>query len=170
MINAIVAMDQKRGIGKGNDLLFRIPQDFERMRSLTRGHPLVMGRKTFESIGRVLPGRTSVVVTSDKNYKVKLPIPQDSSVVVVNSLDQAIEIAEESEGNDEIFVFGGGQIFAQALPKIEKLYLTLVEGDYGADTFFPEFDESEFKVINKTEELESDGYKFRFEDLERQAA
>ncbi len=168
-ISIIVAIDEKRGIGKNNDLLFKIPGDFKRMRSLTTGHPIIMGRKTFESIGRVLPHRTNIIVTRDPSYKVE-------GAIVAGSLEEAIKMANKEEldsrlrGNDsegEIFIFGGGQIFKEALEKnlVDRLYLTIVQGDYGADTFFPDY--SAFtKVINK-EEHESDGYIYTFLDLEK---
>lgn len=157
MINIIVAMDEKRGIGKGNNLLFKIPSDFDRMKALTAGHPIVMGRKTFESIGRVLPNRTNIIITSNTDLEVE-------GAVIVNSLEMAIEAAKGAPGGEEIFIFGGGQIFKESLEKglVDKLYLTIVEGDYHADTFFPEY--SEFKVISE-QDREEDGYKFKFTDL-----
>ncbi len=161
MINIVAAMDEKRGVGKNNQLLFRIPQDFERMRKLTTGHPIIMGRKTFESIGRVLPGRTNIIVT--KNLKLKI-----KSCIITHSLEEAIEQAGTAEGSDEIFIFGGGEIFRQALEKglVDKLYLTIARGDFGADTFFPDY--SEFKKIVKEESGESNGIKFKFANLEKE--
>src|SRR5579859_2499779 len=144
-VSIIAAMDEKRGIGKNNDLLFKIPEDFTRMRNLTMGHPIIMGRKTFESIGRVLPKRTNIVVTRDSGCQIE-------GAIVVNSLDEAILKAQESEGAEEIIIFGGGQIFKEALEKglVDRLHLTIVKGDYGADTFFPEY--SAFtKVITREE-------------------
>ena len=159
-ISIIVATDEKRGIGKGNDLLFRIPEDFKRMKEITSGHPLIMGRRTFESIGRVLPNRTNIIVTRDTSFKV-------DGAIVCHSLDEAIAKAKESEGADEIFVFGGGQIFKESLEKglVDRLYLTVVKGDYGADTFFPDY--SEFTKIIKKEERNADGYQYTFLELEK---
>lgn len=159
LVSIIVAMDEKRGIGKNNNLLFRIPEDFARMKTLTSGHPLIMGRKTHESIGRVLPNRTNIIITRDPDYKV-------DGAVIIHSLDDAIEKAKESPGSDEIFIFGGGQVFKEALEKnlIDRLYLTLVKGDYGADTFFPEYEG--FKKI-KEEHGQSGEYKYSFVDLVR---
>jgi len=166
MISIIAAMDEKRGIGKNNDLLFRIPEDFERMRRLTKGHPLVMGRKTFESIGRVLPERTSIVVTHDpaKVSSVSFFTPE---VQIVSSLGEGIEKAKQSPGGDEIFVFGGGEIFREAIEGgvVDRLYLTKVEGDWGANTFFPDY--SQFKKVIHEEAGTEGEYKFRFIDLER---
>jgi len=167
MINIIAAMDEKRGIGRNNDLLFRIPQDFERMRTLTRGHPLIMGRKTFESIGKVLPERTNIVVTRDPKRvrSVNFYSPQ---VQIVSALVQGIEEAKQSPGASEIFIFGGGEIFREAMEKglVDRLYLTIAQGDFGADTFFPDY--SEFKKVLREEFGESGEYKFRFVDLEKE--
>ena len=166
MISIIAAMDEKRGIGKNNDLLFRIPEDFKRMSMLTRGRPLVMGRKTFESIGRVLPDRTSIVVTRDPERvrRVGFYSPQ---VEIVSALTEGIEKAKQSPGAEEIFIFGGGEIFKEAIENglVDKLYLTVVEGDFGADTFFPDY--SEFKKVINEEFGELGEYKFRFLDLEK---
>ncbi|MBI2196956.1 dihydrofolate reductase [Candidatus Daviesbacteria bacterium] len=159
MISIIAAIDEKRGLGKNNDLLFRIPEDLKRFRRLTKGHPIIMGRKTFESIGRPLPNRTNIVITRDKNYNVP-------NIIIVHSLKEALQQAQSKPSNEEIFIIGGGQIFAQALPLVQKLYLTLVEGDYGADTFFPDY--SEFKKVVRKQTRESGWYKYTFLDLERQ--
>ncbi|MBI2031954.1 MAG: dihydrofolate reductase [Candidatus Levybacteria bacterium] len=166
LVSIVAAMDEKRGIGKNNDLLFRIPQDFERMRRLTRGHPLVMGRKTFESIGRVLPERTSIVITRDPE-RVRSVSFYSPEVTIARDLIAGIEKAKQSPGSEEIFIFGGGEIFREAIEKglVDKLYLTIVEGDFGADTFFPDY--SEFKRLMKEEFGESEGIKFRFIDLEK---
>lgn len=168
-VSIICAMDGKRGIGKGNNLLFKIPEDFERMRALTLGHPLVMGRRTFESIGRVLPGRTSVVITSDESYKIPFQIPQTSKVEIAHSLGDGMKIAQDASGADEIFIFGGGQVFKEALEKdlVDRLYLTVVEGDFGADTFFPDYSRV-FKVLSE-EKRQRDGFKYSFLTLERKS-
>src|SRR6266704_5195092 len=125
-ISIIVAIDEKRGIGKNNDLLFKIPQDFKRMKTLTNGHPLIMGRRTFDSIGRVLPNRTNIIVTRNNSFHV-------AGAIVCNSLEKALKHAQDE--NEEIFIFGGGQIFKEALEKglIDRLYLTIVKGDSDAD-------------------------------------
>jgi dihydrofolate reductase len=164
MISIIAAIDEKRGLGKNNDLLFRISGDMQRVRSLTTGHPLVMGRKTFASLGRLLPKRSHVVVTRDISSLETLSFQPEA---VVTSLEEALEKAKKFEGSDEIFIFGGGQIFTEAIEKglVDRLYLTLVKGEYDADTFFPDY--SMFtKVLNK-EEHEEDGYNYTFLDLEK---
>lgn len=170
-ISIIVALDEKRGIGKGNDLLFRIPQDFKRMQTLTTGHSIIMGRKTFESIGRVLPKRTNIIITRDPSYKVE-------GAIVVNSLEKAISEAKESLQNtkyqipntdkDEIFIFGGGMLFKEAIEKgiVDRLYLTLVKGDFGADTFFPEYEKA-FPTITFEEKNSEGEYTYTFINREK---
>lgn len=156
-ISIIAAMDAKRGLGKENKLLFKIPEDFARMQKLTMGHPIIMGRKTFASIGRPLPGRLNIVVTHD-------PFKIQNGLLFASSLEEALKIAS---GNDkeEIFIFGGGQIYQQAISKADRLYLTLVEGDFGADTFFPDY--SHFKKVISEEDREDAGYKYKFLTLEK---
>jgi dihydrofolate reductase len=156
-ISIIAAIDQKRGIGKDNKLPWDIPEDMQRFRDKTKGHAIVMGRKTFESIGRPLPNRVNIVVTRDKDYKAE-------GCTICPSLEEALIKAKEID-KDEIFVIGGGEIYRQALPFSDKLYLTLVEGDYGADTFFPEY--AEFKKIVLEKKEESGNYKYTFLDLEK---
>ena len=156
-ISAIAAIDEKRGIGKDNQLLFKIPEDFKRMRELTFGHPIIMGRKTFESIGRVLPGRTNIIITRNLSY-------QAPGAIVSSSLEQALKAAKEKDQR-EIFIFGGAQVFEEAMPVVDRLYLTIVEGDFGADTFFPDY--SAFKKILFEKEGISDSLKYKFLDLER---
>jgi dihydrofolate reductase len=141
-------MDKNRLIGGENKLLWNIPGELKRFREITSGHPIIMGRKTHESIGRVLPNRTNIIITRDQDYKVE-------GAVVVNSLEQAIKaaqtvIASEAKQSEspEIFVIGGGQIYAQALHLADRLYLTIVEGEYEGDTYFPDY--SGFsKIIDK---------------------
>jgi dihydrofolate reductase len=159
-ISIIAAMDSKRGLGKDSKLLFKIPEDFVRMQKLTMGHPIIMGRKTFESIGRVLPGRLNIVVTHN-------PFRVQEGLFFASSLEEALKIASEDE-RDEVFIFGGGQIYAQAMEKdiVDRLYLTLVNGDFGADTFFPDYS-SFTKIISEEEHLSKEGYKYKFLTLEK---
>lgn len=163
-ISIIAAMDEKRGLGKHNDLLFRIPEDHLRVRTVTREHPLVMGRKTFESLGRLLPKRTHIVITRDPQSLDKLSYQPDA---IVSSVEEGIAAALKAPGSDEIFIFGGGQIFTEAIEKglVDRLYLTLVKGDYHADTFFPEY--TAFTKVIKKEEHISDRYTYTFLDLEK---
>ena len=166
IVSIVAAMDSKNGIGKDNDLLFRIPEDFQRMQDLTAGHPLVMGRLTFASIGRKLGnGRTSIVVTRDPANLTEIPYAAD---FVVPTLEQGIEEGKKAAGGEEVVVFGGGQIFKEAIEKglVDVLHLTVVDGDFGADTFFPDY--SEFGKVLKEESGGSGEYNYKFLDLERQ--
>lgn len=154
----IVALDSKNGIGKSGQLPWHITQDLKRFKDITTGYPVIMGRKTFESIGRVLPGRLNIVISHNK-FKAQ------EGLFFTGSLEEALKMASE-DGKNEIFIIGGGQVFKEALDKnlIDKLYLTLVEGDYNADTFFPDY--SNFKIVSG-EKGESNGYKYTFQTLER---
>ncbi len=144
MISLFVAIQKKdRGIGLRNELLFRIPDDLKRFKALTMGHPIIMGRKTFDSIGRPLPGRTNIVIT---RQNIEIP-----GVVVTNSLEDALLRAREID--ETIFVIGGAEIYKHALPFADRLYVTEVESNVPSDTFFPDY--SEFKkVFSKEEHLE----------------
>lgn len=166
-VSMIVAVDKNRGIGKTTldvgKLLWSIPADLKRFKELTMGHPVIMGRKTFGSVLSYLqkpfPGRTNIVITRNPNYK-------HEGIVVVNSIKKAIDEAKKAPGNEEIFITGGGQIFEQGLPFTDRIYLTLVEGEYDADTFFPDY--SAFKkVLSKEDRETSDGLKFSWITLER---
>lgn len=131
-ISAIAAIGEKRELGKNNQLLWHIPGELARFKQITTGHPIIMGRKTYESIGRVLPNRTNIIITRDKNFTVP-------GAVVVASTDEALKKAKEAEGASEIFVIGGGQIFSELLPQTERLYLTLVHKSFDADVYFPDY-------------------------------
>ncbi len=145
IISAIAAIGKDtRAIGKRDKLLWDMPEDLVRFKHITWGHPVIMGRKTFESIGRPLPGRLNIVVSRNPSLRAE-------GCIVANSIEDAIKTASKSEEN-EIFIIGGGEIYKKALPYTHKLYLTLVEDDTEGDTFFPEF--SEFKkIIYKKENL-----------------
>jgi len=161
-ISIIVAIDEKRGIGKNNELLFKISEDFKRMRTLTSGHAIIMGRRTFASIGRVLPNRTNIIVTRDPDFNI-------AGATMSFSVEDALEKAKNAPGADEIFIFGGGQIFKEALEKglVDRLYLTVVKGDYGADTFFPDYEAFGFNKIIENDEREAEGYRYSFLTLDK---
>ena len=129
MISIIVAIARNGVIGNGNALIWRIAEDLRRFKALTTGHPVIMGRKTYESIGRPLPNRTNVVVTRRKDYR-------PEGCLVAGSLEQAVGLFDPSE---EIFIIGGAQIYAQAMPMADRLYLTEIDSDYEGDTRFPPF-------------------------------
>ncbi len=135
----IVAMSENRAIGKNNKLPWHIPEDFAWFKKHTIGHPVIMGRKTFESIGRVLPGRKNIIVSRQKNYSA-------NGAFVYNSLEAAID-ALEAEQHEEIFVIGGYQVFNKALVFIDRIYLTLIHRDFEGDVFFPPIPDSIFKKV-----------------------
>lgn len=151
-ISIIVATDDKRGIGKDNKLLWHIPEDLKHFKKITLGHPVIMGRKTYESIGKLLPGRTNIIVTRKKNYKAP-------GCVISNSFKKAVAIAREKD-NTEIFIIGGGEIYRQGIKITDKLYLTLVKGNFQADTFFPDY--SKFSKVLTKEEKKSEKYSYTF--------
>jgi dihydrofolate reductase len=136
IVSIIAAMDRKCGIGVDNKLPWRLSADLKRFRELTMGHHIIVGRKTFESIGRPLPGRRMIVVTRDRNYKAE-------GCEVVHYIEDATRLARE-RGESEVFICGGAEIYAQSIGTADRMYLTFVDAEVAADTFFPEFDEREW--------------------------
>jgi dihydrofolate reductase len=164
-IAVVVAIGKNRELGKDNKLLWKIPDDLKRFRSLTRGHPIIFGRKTFESIlayrGAPLPERTNIVVTREKNYSVP------EGVIVAPSLEEAFEAAIDNEGSDEIHIGGGAQLYKEALPFLDRLYLTLIDAeDASADSFFPAYESLFTKKVSE-EAHEWEGLNYRFVNVER---
>ena len=205
-ISIIVAMDEKRGIGKNGKIPWYIRDDLIKLKSLTKDHIVILGRKTYDSMiwyydrsGKPMPGMLYIVITRDEKYK-----PARDNATVAQSVENAIKIAKEEQGhssviastsaslsinsakqsqvegiasspstslriprndNNEVFIIGGGQIFQQALPLADKLYLTIVKGDYDCDTFFPDY--SEFKKVVSKESKESEGHKYKFLEVKR---
>jgi len=146
IISIIVSIDDKRGIGAQNKLLFKISKDLKRFKRLTMGHPIIMGRKTYQAIGRPLPGRTSIIITRDKDF-------QAPDCKVVHSLESALALAKSLD-QKEIFIIGGGQIFEIALAQnlVDKLYITKVKGDYQAEIFFPDYANFKQVVFQKNDQ------------------
>ena len=140
-VSLIVAMDRNRVIGSQGRLPWHLPDDLRRFKSLTMGHHMVMGRKTYESIGRVLPGRTSVIVTRQKDYRA-------SGAVIAGSLAEALQ---RCAGDDEIFVIGGEEIFRAALPLAQRIYLTEVNAAYAGDVYFPALPAGEWREVQREE-------------------
>lgn len=159
----VAAMSRKnRGIGYKNKLLWHIPADLQRFKQLTLGQPIIMGRKTFESIvamlGKPLPGRTTIVLTRNQHYKYP-------DVITVTSLKEAITVAA-NQGPTEIHIGGGAELYQEALPFVDRLHLTLVESEAYADTFFPEFEE-DFIATKEYEWAQSGNMSYQFVDFER---
>lgn len=150
MLSIIVAAAQGNAIGKNNELLLHISEDLKYFKSVTTGHPVIMGRKTYESIGRPLPGRRNIVITRGSKVKGEIKNPQTTTLEVVNSIDAAIELAKK--GKDEFFVIGGGEIYNQTFKMADKIYLTKIETNVeGADTFFPDILSSEWELESSSE-------------------
>lgn len=139
MLTIIAAAGQNNELGKDNTLVWHLPDDFKRFKKLTSGHHILMGRKTFDSFPKLLPNRTHVVITRRENFR-------KEGVVPVNSMEQAIE---QSEGDPQAFVIGGGEIYKMAMNLADKIELTRVHGTFEADTFFPEIDENQWKLISE---------------------
>jgi dihydrofolate reductase len=140
ILSCIVAVAENGVIGRGNTLPWRLPADLKRFQKLTTGHTLIMGRKTFESIGRPLPGRTSIVLTRDAAY-------DHPGAVVLHSLEEALE---RCRGEAEVFAIGGAAVFREALPRAQRLYLTRVHADVAGDVRFPEGGLEGWKRIEQT--------------------
>ena len=162
-ISMIAAIGKNRELGKGNELLWKIPDDLKRFRSVTKGHPCIMGRKTFQSIVAILkkplPERTNIVVTRDRDWKYE-------GVLAVDSIEEAIQLGKRKPGGEEVFIIGGGQIYAAAIGYADKLYLTLIDAEKEADSFFPEYAGS-FKKKVYEEERQHEGLKYSWIDLVR---
>ena len=151
MINIIVAMSKNRVIGDSNSLIWHLPADLKRFKELTTGNPIVMGRKTYESIGRPLPNRRNIIITRDVKYDVE-------GCEVVNSLEEALMIC-----NNNCFIIGGGEIYKQSMSIADQIYLTLVHEDFEGDTEFPEIG-SEWKMVTSQdfEPDEKNKHKYSF--------
>jgi dihydrofolate reductase len=161
MISLYVATSENGVIGKKNALPWYLPADLERFKQITMGHPIIMGRKTHESIGRALPGRTNIVISRNKNYRAK-------DCIVVGSLDEALETAQKSEGNDEIFIIGGSSVFDEALALAGRIHLTRVKARVDGDIFF-KFDPTGWHQTfsEKHQKDEKNQFDYEFVTLER---
>ncbi len=138
-LSLVVAMGRNRAIGAQGSLPWRIPEDLKRFKAITLGHPIVMGRKTYESIGGLLPGRISVIVTRQPDFQVP-------GALVVHSLDEALARCADKE---ELFVIGGGELYREALPRAQRIYLTRVDLVPDADTFFPELVPAHWREVQR---------------------
>jgi len=152
MISMIVAMAENRAIGKDNDLLWHLPDDFKHFKSVTMGKPILMGRKTYESIGKPLPGRENIVITRDKNFSA-------DGTTLVNSIPDALEASEQY---DEVMVIGGASFYEQMLPVANRLYITVVQATFAADAFFPDINLDEWDVIEQSEHAADEKHAYAF--------
>ena len=161
IISLIAAVAENGTIGRDGEIPWHLPEDFKLFKRITMGHHLIMGRKTFESIGTPLPGRTSIVLTRDASYKAE-------GCQVAVSLPEALEIARKA-GDDEVFIIGGAGVYAQTLPLADRFYLSRVHANVRGDTVFPEFDEGNWKTTLQAEYPKKQGqrYNFTFKILDR---
>ncbi|WP_203363807.1 dihydrofolate reductase [Bacillus sp. REN10] len=160
MISFIWAMDQNGVIGKDNQLPWRLPEDLKFFKETTMGHPIVMGRKTFESIGKPLPGRENVILTRDRHYEAE-------GCTVVYSVEELVQKAEQE---DELFITGGAEIFRLMLPFADRLYVTVIEESFDGDTYFPnELDWEDWELVSATPGLknEKNPYDYQFRIYEK---
>lgn len=157
-ISAIAAIGENRELGKDNQLLWRIPEDSKYFKEITSGHVVIMGRKTYESMMRLLPNRINIIITQDPKYHIE-------DAIMASSVEDAIEKAKQIE-KEEVFIIGGGKIYTKTLPIIDRLYLTLIHTSFlDATTFFPEY--SEFKKVISLRDSKSKEYSYTFTVLER---
>ena len=158
IVSIIVAMDENGGIGIENRLPWRLLDDLRNFKQLTMGHHIIIGRKTYESVGRPLPGRTNIVVTRNPEFRAQ-------GCLIAHSLAEALTLAQE-RGEDEVFICGGASLYAQALQDADHIYLTRAHAQIRADAFFPQFDETgwEEKSIYHHEADERNEYPFTFQN------
>ena len=154
IVSAIAAVAENRVIGKDNDLIWRLPNDLKFFKTHTSGHAIIMGRKTWESMGRPLPKRTNIVITRNAGYEAP-------GAVVVTSMDAALEKAAELN-ETEAFIIGGGEIYRQSMPLINKLYYTHVHATVDGDTYFPEVNWSGWMEIDRTDHPADDRHDHAF--------
>ncbi|HSR50402.1 MAG TPA: dihydrofolate reductase [Acidobacteriota bacterium] len=138
-ISIISAMARNRVIGVDNDLPWNLPRDMRRFKKKTLGHHVIMGRKTFESLQAALPNRTLIVLTRNRDY-------QPRGALVAHSMQEALDLVQ---GDDEVFIAGGENVYREGLKVADRIYLTLVEGEFEGDTHFPEFDLSQWKLLGE---------------------
>lgn len=145
-------MGKDRELGAKNALLWHLPDDLKRFKAITSGHAIIMGRKTFEAIGKPLPQRKNIVITRQPDYKAE-------GCVVVSSLEAALKTAGE---DSEVFIIGGGEIYKLALPVANKMYLTFVDANVPADTFFPKFNENEWRLVREEPHMKDEKHPYSF--------
>lgn len=155
MLSIIVAKAKNNIIGKDNKLLWHLPADLKRFKQLTTGHTIIMGRKTFESLGRVLPNRKHVVFSQNPNFVV-----DDENVEVVHSM---LEIKEYIDNDEENFVIGGAMIYTLLMPHVTKMYVTEINKEFEGDSFFPKIDKNKWKEVSREKGIQNEENKLEFE-------
>jgi dihydrofolate reductase len=162
IVSIIVATSLNHAIGKDNQLLWHLPADLKFFKTTTMGCPVVMGRKTFQSIGRTLPGRQNVVITRDKNFNAD----NRFDLTVVGSIDEALV---KLHAEKEVFIIGGGEIYKQSIDSVDTIYITLVHTVIDGDVYFPEIDKSKFDLVWEEKHVadEKNKFDFTFQKFER---
>ncbi|WEK69409.1 MAG: dihydrofolate reductase [Candidatus Chryseobacterium colombiense] len=160
MTTIVVAMGEKNEIGFENQLLWHLPKDLKHFKDLTSGHPVIMGRKTYESIGKPLPNRTNIVVSRQKDWF-------EEGILIVGSIKEAVKFAKKID--EEVFIIGGGNIYEQTMDVTDKLEVTLVKADLQADTYFPKIDPKVWRKVDEVchEKDEKNQYDFCFQTYEK---
>lgn len=160
MTTAVVAMGQNNEIGYNNQLLWHLPKDLKHFKNITSGHPVIMGRKTYESIGKPLPNRTNIVISQRKDWF-------EEGILIVGSIKEAIKFAKKID--EDICIIGGGKIFEQTMDITDRLEVTVVKSTFEADVFYPEIDEKIWRKISEEchEKDEKNEYDFCFQTWER---
>jgi dihydrofolate reductase len=177
-LSSIAAMAQNRVIGKDNTLIWHIPKDLKHFKKTTMGKPIIMGRKSYESLGKPLPGRANIVVsrsfktltnTKTPHFDAMESVARDITIkteegpFLFSTIDEAIDAAKNiasAKGLDEVFITGGGEIYKQTLPITDRLYLTILDRDYEGDTYFPEFNWNDWNVISEDKHDGDPGFTF----------
>ena len=142
MLSIVVAKAKNNVIGKDNHLLWNLPEDLKRFKELTTGHTIIMGRKTFESIGKILPNRKHIIFSQNPDFKIN-----NEQVEIVHSM---LQIQEYIESEEECFVIGGAMIYNLLMPYVQKMYVTQINKEFEGDTFFPRIDEEKWQEIDKS--------------------
>jgi dihydrofolate reductase len=158
-LSVIVALAKNRVIGLNNTLPWHLPEDLKRFKQLTMGHHIIMGRKTYESLGRLLPGRQTVIVTRNPDYKV-------DGAIVVHSLEQAISV---SSADSEAFLIGGAELYQQSLPLAKRLYLTMIDAEFEGDVYFPEIELDHWDLLEQQDLISQQGWAFHYLSYQRKA-
>lgn len=161
MITMIAAAAENNALGKDNDLVWHLPDDFKRFKRLTSGHYIIMGRKTFESFPRLLPDRTHVIITRKEDY-------QPEGTIVVNSLEEALRVSKLDE---QPFIIGGGEIYKMGMDVADRIELTRVHAEFEADTYFPEIDKNKWELVKEQfhEKDEKHDHSFTYLTYERKS-
>ncbi|MCP1381747.1 dihydrofolate reductase [Runella salmonicolor] len=158
LISLIVAAAQNGVIGRDNQLIWHLPDDLKQFKRLTTGHPIIMGRKTFNSIGKPLPNRTSIVITRNQDW-------QFEGVIVVNSVNEAVEAARQT-GTDEAFVIGGAEVYKMTLPVADKIYLTEVKAEFEGDAYFTIPNKEEWQEVSRVSHATDEKHTIAFDFVE----